>query len=74
MFSFDLHLEFNNKRNENVDLMITDMVGRVIFQDQVDAADGTNLYNTDISDFAQGVYFISLNNGIETLTQRIIKN
>ena len=72
--SGELSVEFNNNRNENIEVVITDMVGRVIFQDQFDAADGSNVYRTDMSKFATGVYFISLSNNVEQLTERIVKN
>lgn len=69
-----LNVEFNSDRNLDVNITVTDLMGRVMHTDVYNAADGTNNYQLDASGFANGVYFISLSNGIDQLTQRIVKN
>ncbi len=67
-------VQFKQERNDRISLRLTDMLGRVVLADAFDAADGTNDYQLDLSQLAEGLYFLQLDNGQNQLTQRLMKN
>jgi hypothetical protein len=51
------------------ELMVFDMNGKMMSQQQVDAQDAS----LDISEYAAGVYFVKVKSGDKVITQKLIK-
>lgn len=68
-----IEIAFTAISNGSVELTVYDMTGRVMLQSNVDATTGINTRSIDVSTYAAGVYMISVNNGTEVATQRLVK-
>ncbi len=67
-------IQYESVGEASVSLTLTDLMGRVLFvQNELNAKDGFNNVEVDLSSFASGTYFVTLNNGIDQITQRLIK-
>ena len=53
-------------------LKLTDCVGRVLLNRSGVSVEGENTLHIDLTGFAQGLYFIEMNNGGERIVRRII--
>lgn len=70
--SDNLNIEFNLNQNSNVKLTMTDMVGKVIYQNnsKTEAAGLLN-YNINTSGLNSGMYLLLLQVGNETITRKV---
>ncbi len=68
-----IEVAFTAISNGSVELTVYDMTGRVMLQSNVDATTGINTRSIDVSTYPAGVYMISVNNGTEVATQRLVK-
>ena len=70
----DMNLKFETTENTNVVLNVMDIFGRVVLSQNTDAIKGFNAMTINTSEIPAGAYFLNINDGVNTLTQRIIKN
>lgn len=63
-------IQFNTISNKNETLTITNINGKTIFSQNVIA--GTQNIEISVSDFADGVYFVTLNNSTSQQTQKLV--
>ena len=56
-----------------IDISISNIVGEVIHRQEVHLSKGVNQFTFDISDYTNGVYFLTINNGDKKGTQRLVK-
>lgn len=68
-----VQVNFNAPNAVKVVVNTYDVTGRIVNSTVIDSATGVNTYEENIMDYAPGVYFISLNNGIEVVTERFVK-
>jgi len=68
-----IQISFSAISNGSVELSVYDLTGRVMMQTSVDATTGINNQTIDISAYPAGIYMVSLNNGSDVATQRLIK-
>ncbi|MFK7908001.1 MAG: T9SS type A sorting domain-containing protein [Chitinophagales bacterium] len=68
-----IQVSFSAISNGSVELSVYDLTGRVMMQTSVDATTGINNQTIDISAYPVGIYMVSLNNGSDVATQRLIK-
>jgi hypothetical protein len=54
-------------------LELTDGLGRVVYQQNVDRVEGVNTLQIAIHELPSGAYTLSLNNGNRILTARVMK-
>lgn len=66
-------IDFNGNDNETVTIFINDVAGRLIHQVKLTTVSGLNTTNIDISQFANGIYFLTLDNNGTKATNRMIK-
>ncbi|MFK8104175.1 MAG: T9SS type A sorting domain-containing protein, partial [Saprospiraceae bacterium] len=59
---------------ERVSILVTDVVGKVVSSESYEAVKGINTRQMDINALANGIYFLTIDNGVEKVTDRIIKN
>ncbi len=71
--SRDIKVKFESAEASEVTLQVLDMVGRVHSNSALDVTKGTNLIDVATSALPAGVYYLNLNTGATTLTQRFVK-
>jgi len=67
-------VEFENAGSRTVQVQVVDLLGSVLYRETISTREGLNTYQLNISTWAAGVYFISLDNGLESRTQRLVKH
>lgn len=68
-----VNFEIQNISN-NVTLTLVDVLGRVIYSDEIIPVSGLNSVSVDMSKYSSAVYTVILDNGSNQVTQRIVKN
>lgn len=68
-----VQLVFALPKEENVDITITNTVGQIMNKGQYNNV-SSQVFNLDLSSYANGVYFVTLNNGQEKVVKRIVIN
>lgn len=72
-FADNLMIDFAANRNANVTITILDLMGRVVHTEQIDALEGMNRANLNLSKLANGAYILNINDGEYKDNRRIIK-
>lgn len=67
-----LNLFFTDNKKEKCRVEIFDMIGKNIFSSAVEAGRGMNKKRFEIPQLVRGIYFVTLNNGSETISCRFI--
>ncbi len=70
----EIQVAFDNKNNENYDIIISDMTGRTLSQNQVPVAAGFQVNSLNISDLARGSYILTLKSNKGFATAKFVKN
>ena len=66
-------LSFNSEKNVKFVLKVVDILGHDLIKDEIDAVEGNNTKNLDLSNVAKGMYFVSIfAEGREVQTLRIV--
>lgn len=60
--------------NREVTISLTNMLGQSAIHSKHSAVAGINSENIDLSNLSNGVYFITINNGTEKITRRVVKH
>lgn len=66
------NLSFQATKEMNVDMLITDLTGRVAMQNQLQANSGDNRMRIETPELPNGVYIVYLRAGTETHTAKVI--
>ena len=69
----DLEISYSAQEG-NTNVVIYDMVGRIVNELTIESIDGLNNFNINVSDFNSGIYFISLINNNKVATKRFVKD
>jgi len=70
-----VNIEFELKNNANVTIEVTDLTGKVIATKQIkNAHSGTNLVSMDSSEYARGIYSVSVKTNDSLSIHKLIKN
>lgn len=68
-----VNVDFSTSKIGTLNVIITDIVGKVVRTERFTTVEGANLMRLNLSNLAQGTYILSLNDGETVLTQRIVK-
>jgi len=68
-----LTVNISSNNNANANLFITDMLGQVVFSQVVDVNHDFNTFEVVVSDFADGVYFLTVENASGAVTEKFLK-
>lgn len=68
-----LSVDFSSVNDAVVILSVYDASGKLVLNQEVEATHGLNTTSIDVSNYAAGVYFLTVNNGQETLSTRFVK-
>ena len=69
-----LNVEFNNTLNSNVRVEVYNAIGQMVSAQNVATTSGINNAQVDVSNFANGTYFLTINNGAEVRVTKFVKN
>jgi hypothetical protein len=69
----NLEVGFASATKNMVTMTIHNVEGKLISTQNVEANTGFNTIRLDVSAYASGVYFITINNGNEVATGRFVK-
>ena len=67
-------IDFTTTRNDNIGIVVYDVTGRLTDARQLYAQPGLNSTLLNISGYAAGIYFVTLNNGEQMITGKLVKN
>ena len=68
-----VNVDFSTSKIGTLNVVITDIVGKVVKTERFTTVEGANLMRLNLSNLAQGSYILSLNDGETIATQRIVK-
>ncbi len=68
-----LTLELANDNGEMVDLSLVDIYGKTVHQHNLATSRETQTISIQLPYLAPGLYYLQLNNGLEQITQRVVK-
>jgi trimeric autotransporter adhesin len=68
-----VNVDFAVGKSGKVNLIVTDIVGRIVKTETFTTIEGANTVRLDLSQLAQGTYIMSINDGESNATQRIVK-
>jgi hypothetical protein len=66
-------IDYQNTIAGDINLLITDILGKVVLTQSAIATEGSNTIKIDISTLPRGAYFIGFSNQTDKVTRRIIK-
>jgi Secretion system C-terminal sorting domain len=69
----DMNVKIETTENTTVIINVVDVVGRVVMTQSIEALNGFNTVTLNTSDIQSGTYFLVINDGVSTLTERIVK-
>ena len=70
--SDNLNIEFDVEQNSEVTILLTDMIGKVIYQNNITASAGSFKSNINTSGMNAGMYLLTLQIGNETFNQKVM--
>ena len=65
-------VKLSSESNETVKLSIRSIVGEVVYTEEQITVNGEFVKTIDLSNFAEGIYFLMLENNNKVLTEKII--
>jgi len=68
-----IDISFNSLEESEVSILISDLSGRILNEQIISAVHGANSITIDLVNYSSGVYMLSLVNGNETLTKKLVK-
>ena len=68
----ELNLSFNLEQAQNVTIQITDVMGKTIQHNALQANEGSNLVMMNTSEFANGMYFLTIRTGSQAKTVQFV--
>ncbi len=71
--SSEVVINFNTSQAAYVKMRIVDVTGREMFTQNMNSFAGENKLRVDVSEFPAGVYYVIINAGENTVTQKLIK-
>ena len=71
-FSSTTEITFESNKNEKVNFVVVDLLGKTLIHTTIEANYGTNRINFNSSELTSGLYFYSISNGIDTQTKRML--
>ena len=68
-----VNVDFAVGKSGKVNMIVTDIVGRIVKTETFTTIEGANTVRLDLSNLAQGTYIMSINDGESNATRRIVK-
>jgi hypothetical protein len=68
-----INLVVETKEKVEVGVIVTNIVGELMFNNVYQVSSGLNKYPIDLSSYSQGIYFVRINQGDDYIIKKIIK-
>ena len=68
-----VRVDFNSTSNEKINIVIRDVIGRDVKLLKVDAIDGVQSLEIDLSELSSGTYFLTLENSKSRVVEILLK-
>jgi Secretion system C-terminal sorting domain/Fibronectin type III domain len=69
----DMKVKIETTENTTITIHVVDVVGRVVMTQSIEALNGFNTVTLNTAAIQSGTYFLVINDGVSTLTERIVK-
>ncbi len=66
-------LTYTTPQTQPVTLHLYDLTGRLLFEETLHPTIGTNNYVLDMTKYPNGLYVVTLNNGVEVVSGKVVK-
>lgn len=66
------YVQVNVLNNDTYTYSVYDVTGKELKRNTIDVVNGINIFELNVENFATGIYFISVSNGNEVVTERLI--
>jgi len=66
------YISFNCSANSNVTINVNDLNGRTVKQAVSKASSGNNAYSLNTTDIAKGMYFVTISDGADSHTEKLV--
>ncbi len=68
-----VNVRFNIPNQQEIDVQVFDIAGKLIMQQEFEAYEGTNVFRFNVTSYAAGTYFIKMTDGSVILTEKFVK-
>ncbi len=68
-----LTIQYATQQSQLVSLHLYDLTGRLLHKETLQATLGTNNYVLDMTKYPNGLYVVTLNNGVEVVSGKVVK-
>ena len=68
-----LSLQYTSLQSQPITLHLYDLTGRLLHKETLQTTLGTNNYVMDMTKFPNGLYVVTLNNGVEVVSGMVVK-
>jgi len=68
-----INVSYVTESNTQVEIQIFDAIGRLVKTEKIEVIEGINQQQINISTYSAGVYFLTIQNGEETITEKFVK-
>ena len=69
----DLSIVFETKDNEDIRISISNVLGQIVYNEKMEAYNGTNIRKINIAKYATGVYIVNVSTKDRNISRKIIK-
>ena len=66
-------ISYTSPQTQPVTLYLYDLTGRLLHKETLQATLGTNNYLLDMTKYPNGLYVVTLNNGVEVVSGKVVK-
>ncbi|HNR19393.1 MAG TPA: PepSY domain-containing protein [Bacteroidia bacterium] len=66
-----IRINYNVKTNDNISIVISDKIGKVVYSQKEEAMFGTGYKTVDLSKFANGIYTVSINGAKTNFNKKV---
>ncbi len=68
----NMTIELNAKESGNITISMVDMLGRVVLDTNREITAGDNTFDVDVSTYTEGMYFLKISKGFESLVSKVL--
>jgi hypothetical protein len=69
----EMNYQFELERNAMLSVEVIDVLGKIVYANQLEAEKGNHLLKLDLGDLPQGIYLFKMNDGIHQVSRKITK-
>lgn len=70
----NLNISFFSASNRSLELKVSDIIGRALYTESVAAQKGLNNIEINTNDYLNGIYLVTISDGINQISQKLVKH